>query len=132
MIILKLKSFNILKIIITWMMFVTFSLFSNFRRRINNRYIQKKNEDLFIYIHLRMNGCILFLIPSKCFECQVLSLSFFPKTLGFSNSLLKSNTRIRISQTITHREGYQHQKDSYLSKNLEGIWLFIFNLGRCS
>ena len=43
-----------------------------------------------------MNGCILFFIPSECFECYILSLSFFPKTLGFDNSLLQSNTRIRI------------------------------------
>ena len=80
-----------------------------------------------------MNGCILFFIPSECFECYVLCLSFFPKTLGFGNFLLKSNVRIKISQTITHGEGYQHLKDNYLSKNVEeGIWLFIFNLGRCS
>jgi len=116
MIILKLKSFNILKIIITWLMFVTFSLFSNFRRTINNRYIQKKNEDLFIYIHLRMNGCILFFIPSKCFECYV--LSFFPKTLGFSKTLLRDRyevfTILRIENIIIVRitRFYWHTNES--------------------
>ena len=57
--------------------------------------------------YLRMNGGILFFIPSECFECYVLSLSFFPKTLDFGNSLLRSNARIRISQSLTHDEGYE-------------------------
>jgi len=59
--------------------------------------------NIYIYLnYLRMNGCIVLFIPLN------VTYSFFLKTLDFGNSLLKSNVKIRISQTITHGEGYQH------------------------